>query len=304
MHRLTQACVAFFNHPKTNPKLNGSIIKIVNNYRKEIEEVEQGNLNDFAVVEKGINVSRKHLQKLRVILRNKEFETKQDEITFFKKQKPYIYGKLKFFVKILKTLSTRPLGSIKSQREFLDNEIKNLQSFYQSNVDFVKYYRSNAEHLDEFYFLRGYDNMYLIADTSHFYTDSEFSTSHDNAVAKIIAYDLLLAYYVEELTILRNKGKGSKNNPVKRHFKALNLGWTANKIDLIELIYALQASGAIRGGKAAIKEMAMACEQIFDMDLGNYYRKFLEIRGRKIEPTKFLDRMKASLLKRMEEADD
>ena len=154
--------------------MNGSIVKIVNNYKKEIEEVEQGNLNDFAVIEKGINVSRKHLQKLRVILRNKEFETKQDEITFFKKQKPYIYGKLKFFVKILNTLSNRPLGSVKSQREFLDNEIKSLQSFYQKNLDFVKYYRSNAEHLDEFYFLRGYDNMYLTADTSHFYTDSEF----------------------------------------------------------------------------------------------------------------------------------
>lgn len=50
--------------------------------------------------------------------------------------------------------------------------------------------------------------------------------------------------------------------------------------------------------------MAMACEQIFDLDLGNYYRKFLEIRARKIEPTKFLDRMKSSLLKRMQDADE
>ena len=53
--------------------------------------------------------------------------------------------------------------------------------------------------MDEYYFLRGNDNIGLISDTSHFYTDAEFSTSHDNSVAKIIAYDLLFTHYLNEL---------------------------------------------------------------------------------------------------------
>ncbi len=279
------------------------IEKIIEQYRIDIEEINEENLNTFSTVEKGLTISRKCLQRLRLVIRNGSFKNKEDEILFFKRQKPYIYGNLKFYVKLYKHLLQIPKGSNKSQRSHIDNEIKKQQEYYNKNLDFIRYYRQNHTNLDEFYFLRGNDNIGLISDTSHFYTDAEFSTSHDNAVAKIISYDLLLAYYLDELQKLKSY-RSKSTNPVKRHFKSLDLGWTANKIDLIELIYALQASGAIKGGKAGIKDMAMACEQIFDIDLGNYYRKFLEIRGRKIEPTKFLDRMKSALLKRIEEADD
>ncbi len=278
------------------------IVQLLNNYKEEIHEIEQANLNEFSVVEAGIKSSRKYLQSLRILLRNEAFENEQDEILFFKKQKPLIYGRLKFYAKLHYFLSHKPLGTIKSQKAYIDTEIKQLQTYFQKNLDFVKYYRNGEDFLDTFYFLRGNDDLKLTLDTSHFYTDPEFSTSHDNAVARIIAYDLLLNHYTEELNGLRHNPL--QDNPLKRHYKSLGLGWTANKIDLIELIYALQSSGAIKGGRAEIKEMAMACEQIFNVDLGNYYRKFLEIRNRKAEPTKFINRMKASLLKRMQEADD
>ncbi|MEH6659972.1 RteC domain-containing protein, partial [Leeuwenhoekiella marinoflava] len=39
------------------------------------------------------------------------------------------------------------------------------------------------------------------------------------------------------------------------------------------------------------------------LNLGNVYRTFLEIRERKIDQTKFIDRLKATLLRRMEETD-
>lgn len=283
--------------------MRDKIEEILGKYRVEMEDIEELDLTKFSNVEKGIKVSRRYLQRLRIQLREDSFIKSEDEIHFFKVQKPFIYGSLKFYIKLYKYLLQEPKGSKKSKRKFIDGETGKLQTYYNQNLDFIRYYRQNSTSLDEFYFLRGNDNIGLISDTSHFYTDAEFSTSHDNAVAKIVAYDLLLTFYLERLSKLNNP-KENLHNAVNRHFKGLNLGWTANKIDLIELIYALQSSGAIRGGKAGIKDMAMACEQIFDMDLGNYYRKFLEIRGRKIHPTKFLDRMKACLLKRMEEADD
>lgn len=279
------------------------IEKIIESYRSEIEQIAEDDLFNFSTVENGIQISRKYLQELRVVVRNDNFINKENEIRFFKNQKPFIYGNLKFYVKLYKYLLKKPKGSNKSKRAYIDEEIKKLQDYHNENLDFIRYYRQNSTNLDEFYFLRGNDNIGLISDTSHFYTDAEFSTSHDNAIAKIIAYDLLLGFYLDELINLKSK-KSNDNNPVKRHFKRLDLGWTANKIDLVELIYALQASGAIKGGKAEIKVMAMACEQIFDLELGNFYRKFLEIRARKIAPTKFLDRMRSSLLKRIEDADD
>lgn len=275
---------------------------ILNNFRNEIAVLEEGELNDFKEVEKGIQISRKTLRKLRLLVRENEFINKENEILFFKKQKPFVYGNLQFYVRLYKHLLQSPKGSDESKRIFIDEDINTLQTYYNQNLDFIRYYRQNSTNLDEFYFLRGNDNMGLFSDTCHFYTDSEFSTSHDNAVARIVAYDLLLAHYLKKLNSLKHS-KECKIDPLKNHFIGMDLGWTANKIDLIELIYALQASGSIRGGKAGIKEMAMACEQIFTLDLGNYYRKFLEIRGRKIEPTKFLDHLKSSLEKRMEDAD-
>ena len=117
-----------------------------------------------------------------------------------------------------------------------------------------------------------------------------------------MAYDLLVNHYVQELSYLRDISYG-KSRELNTLANGDRLSWTASKTDLIELIYALQASGAIKSGTAGIKEMASACESIFDLNLGNVYRTFLEIRERKIDLTKFIDRLKSALLQRMEETD-
>ena len=278
------------------------IHKILDNYKEEIKAVEESNLNDFNNVEQGISISRQYLQQLRVCVRENEFQDKQNEIIFFKKHKPYVYSRLKFYAKLYNFLINRPAGTIKSQQEFIDSEINKLQESNRRNIDFIKYYREDSELLDEFYFLRGNDKISLVSNTSHFYTDAEFSTSHDNAIAKIMAYDLLISHYVEELSYLRDLSNGVQNK-LNTLSNGERLGWTASKTDLIELIYALQASGAIKSGTAGIKEMASACEDIFELKLGNVYRTFLEIRERKIDQTKFIDRLKATLLRRMAETD-
>lgn len=275
---------------------------ILENYKEEIKVVEESNLEDFNNVEKGISISRQYLQQLRICVRENEFVDKQNEIIFFKKHKPYVYSRLKFYAKLYNFLINRPAGTIKSQQDFIDSEINRLQESNRRNIDFIKYYREGSELLDEFYFLRGKDKISLVSNTSHFYTDAEFSTSHDNAIAKIMAYDLLISHYSEELNNLRGLSYGIPNK-LNTLSNGERLGWTASKTDLIELIYALQASGAIKSGTAGIKEMASACEDIFELKLGNVYRTFLEIRERKIDQTKFIDRLKATLLRRMAETD-
>lgn len=278
------------------------LLKIIKDYKNEMLDIEESNLNDFNVVEKGISISRKYLQQLRLCVRNNNFSNKENEIIFFKKHKPYVYSRLKFYAKLYNFLINRPAGTIKSQQIFIDEEIKKLQESNRRNIDFIKYYREDSTVLDEFYFMRGKDKISLVSDTSHFYTDAEFSTSHDNAIAKIMAYDLLINHYVQEISYLRELSYGLPNK-LTTLSNGERLGWTASKTDLIELIYALQASGAIKSGTAGIKEMASACEDIFELKLGNVYRTFLEIRERKIDPTKFLDRLKSTLLQRMKETD-
>ncbi|MDL5511236.1 RteC domain-containing protein [Arenibacter sp. M-2] len=279
--------------------MTNEIQHILDECKLALAEVNEKNLSEFLNVEKGIKISRKYLQKLRVVLRKRNFINKENEILFFKKQKPFIYGHLKFYAKLYKYLIQKPRGTDKSKRTYLDNEIKKLQEYYYYNSEFIKYYRQNATFLDEFYFLRGNDNIGLLSDTSHFYTDAEFSTSHDNAVAKILAYDLLLNHYTNELNDLKKSTRKISSN--EKLLESLNLTWTSNKIDLIELVYALIASGAVKGD---IKDLATAFEMVLDIDLGNYYRSFLEIRGRKEDFARFLDLLKTSLIKKIREADE
>ena len=109
-------------------------------------------------------------------------------------------------------------------------------------------------------------------------------------MALILAYDLFKDY-------LQNKINKATDNEIS------GFTWTASKTDLVELIYALHAHQCIDHGNVNIKELFVALERLFNIALGDYYRTWLDIRIRKTGRTKFLDMLKDSLNRRMEEFD-
>ena len=252
--------------------------------------------------EQGIKITKDTLLTMRRIVLEENFKTNEEEIQFFKNLKPQVYSKLIYYVKLFNIESKRPRGSKKSQAKYLNNHIDRLQAFFNDNLEFYHYFRRGATTFDKQYFLRGQADIRLHSDAFHFFTDEQFSTSHDSTVATILAYDMLIVHLKKEIDKLENNnGMETIMQPFQKQSK---LFWTGNKTDLIELIYALHSSGVINSGTADIKEMASACEQIFNIDLGDYYRTFLEIRSRKINQTKFIDKLKESLIKRIEDIDE
>ena len=173
--------------------------------------------------------------------------------------------------------------------------------YFDETLEFYEYYRRNSIFLDEKYFLRGQADIRLHPETFHFFSDGKFSTSHDGAVANIMAFDMLIVHLKTEIDKLKNKN--FKNLKAKVDVSPSNLYWSGSKTDLIELIYALHSCGVINDGEADLKEIASISETMFNVQLGDYYRSFLEMRQRKINLTKFIDKLKQSLLKRMEESD-
>jgi len=57
-------------------------------------------------------------------------------------------------------------------------------------------------------------------------------------------------------------------------------------------------------GKADIKLIADYFESIFNIDLGDYYHTYLELRMRKTGKTKFLTSLVENLNKKMDEQDE
>ena len=274
------------------------ILKNLDN-KLDILEIEEQDI--LLKAEKGIKIAKQTLKSIRSIVVDYEFETKLEEIHFFKCTKPKIYSKLIYYVKLFNIESKRPRGSNKSQVKYLNNYIEKLQTYFNDNLDFYHYYRREATVFDEQYFLRGKADIRLFPDSFHFFVDEEFATSHDSTVATILAYDLLIVHLKREIDKLENNGNYANLRMIQRKPK---ITWTAHKIYLIELIYALHSTDVINNGTVDIKDIAYFVEKTFKVDLGDYYRAFLEIRMRKNGRTKFLDILKKQLTKRMDDTDN
>lgn len=281
-------------------RIYADILKKLNS---NLEKLESESNDILHIAEHGIKITKQILEQLRDLVVDQKFIKISIEIDFFKNVKPLVFSKLIYYVKLFNIESKRPRSSNKSQSKYLNKHIDKLQNYFNENLEFYHYYRRKATTLDEQYFVRGKADIRLYPDTFHFFTDKQFSTSHDATVATILAYDMLIIHLKKETDKLENNnGMEITNSP--NSILSSKLFWTGSKTDLIELIYALHSSGAVNSGTANIKEMAVACEQVFNIDLGDYYHTFIEIRARKTHLTKFIDSLKTSLIHKIEESDE
>ncbi len=249
--------------------------------------------NAIDMILKSINTIKKNISK-------SSFKTDTEEILFFKEIKPQFTSKLIYFNMIYKIEMKRPNGGNRILKKYYHNELLKLKSFFDNELEFYQYYRSGSTYLDYKYFQRGKFDIKLALDNYYFETDITFSTSHDFKVAQILANDLIQLYLENQLVMIENKDSGEKSQRKPN----IKLMWTGSKVALIELLYALHSEGVFNNGALDLKDIAEYFEHIFEVDLGQYRRAFLEIRARKSERTKFITSLNETLLKRMDNADD
>ena len=275
--------------------------KLLSEFEGQLDALESWNGDVLFKAEKGIALVESSIRKLQKQIAGKTFASQTDEIYFFKHVKPQIFSKLIYYVKLFNIESKRPRGNNAAQIKYLQHQIDKLQTFFNDNLEFYNYYRRGAMSLDEQYFVRGNRDLRLPLESFHFLIDDKFSTCQDGTVATIMAYDMLIVYLRKEVDDLNNTLEPTKNTPMEKPSK---LFWTGSKTDLIELLYALHASESINGGTVDIKEMASHFEHFYNIDLGNYYHTFIEIRSRKTSKTRFLDKLIELLNQRMESLDE
>src|SRR5699024_10236664 len=250
---------------------------------------------DYSIqrIEAVINLILECLSEVKERVLKKEFKNTDEEIRFFKYQKPAIVAKLIYYNAIYKIETKKPYGA-KPIKKYLNRELKKLKRYFDNNLDFYKYYRTNNTSLDDKLFVRGNHDIKLCLDTGYFQSDLTFPTSHDYKVAKIIGNDLVQVYIEDQLY---NKDQEGKLKASKK------LNWTGSKVAIIELIYSLHYQGVFDNGNADIRLIAKYFEDVFNINLGNFYQTFLELRNRKMNPTKFLNTLRETLMKKMDEQD-
>lgn len=233
---------------------------------------------------------------IRNYLLESGFENEQDEIYFFKELKPQILSHLLYFNKIYTIELKRPNGSNLIQKNYYERELDSLTYFFNKNLDFYQYYRSNATHLDEYYFRRGKPNIKLGIDSSHFFNDNSFSTGYDYKVAKILSNEMLRIYLNKKLQQIDRLSVHLENKQANRKNK-----WTGTKVAAIELGYSIYAAKVVDNGNADIREIMGVLQNVLGIDLGDYYRTYIAIKGRKKDRTAFLRHLADCLEKRMDE---
>ncbi|MFY0482487.1 RteC domain-containing protein [Flavobacterium sp. PLA-1-15] len=266
---------------------------------QELEQIHRAHIEPISYSEKAIKMLEAKIDKLKAYLAGYTFTTKQEEIEFFKTIKPQFASRLIYYHEIFNIEHNRPCGSGKIIRKYYRAELEKLKTFFDQNLEFYKYYRMDNNYLDNRYFLRGEHDIRLTLDVFYYQTDQQFSTSHDCKVAKILANDLIKIYLEYELAKLEGVAPPAQINANT----SKKPKWTAPKVSLIELIYALHTEGVFNNGTSELKEIASYMETVFEVRLGNYYRTYIEIRARKSERTRFLDALRQGLTQRMDDAD-
>lgn|SRR3989344_310829 len=280
--------------------MNVFINKTLQKLEEKLSHLEQEHDSVLKRSELCFNESKTSLELLKQFIIKHKFKNESEEIHFFKELKPQFASKLVFYLMLYNIETKKPNGGREILKRYYIKELEKLKHYFDYNLDFYRYYRSGATYLDHKYFIRDKFDIQLTLDGYIFENDTRFCTTHDFKVAKILAHDRLQVFLEEELTSIDRKessfAQPNTNQP--------NLVWSDSKTSLIELIYALQAQGAFNNGNADIKEIAAFFETVFNIDLGEYYRTYLEIRSRKINRTKYLSSLTERLIRRMDEQDE
>src|SRR5690554_1523976 len=272
--------------------------QIVADLERDLLSINVGAKTVFKEVETGIKYCKNAYSKLKKEFLSIKIITPEQESEFFKSIKPVPVGYMIYFLHLIDIEVKRPQNSAKKIKKYIQEKITHYQNYFIENKTFFRYLKRQRTDRDAEYFLRTKGLVKFHPDALNYCIDQNFSTSKDFITAKIFAHQLLIKRLNFELYRLKN------TTPIQDPLASRNLQWTGSKVDLVELIYALQAAGSVNNGEVGIKEMAKTLQAVFNINLGDYYRTFIEIRGRKIHNTKFLDRLKQNLQNKMDQADE
>lgn len=200
--------------------------------------------------------------------------------------KPKFASKLMYNIYLFNLEYRRLRNQFKCEKKYLLKQLKKINKFFDDNVEFSKYYKTERNYLDHRYFIRGVGDVHLLLDTRIYHCDQEFTTSHGHLVSSIFGVRTF-----SDVHRKRNKKFGKRTFTVEAS-PITHLNWTESKVALTELIYAIHSTGAVNNGKVDIAELVVAFESIFNIELNNYYRSYLEIKVRKSNRTKFIDYLK------------
>lgn len=262
---------------------------------KKLIQIGEKSQNPADLCNDSIEEIIKYLVMLREYVLQEPFRNQKEEIYFFKEVKPLFSSKLIFFKKVKKLETRKPVGSKQVLMEYYEQKLQNLYSYFSDNIEIYDYYRLGNKYHDDKMFIRNQYNVCPNIDSVYYEMDHRFSTSHDFIIATILANEKLQSYVENQIRILN----GVQPVEIPEFSFRKKLKWSLSQRAGVEIIYAFHAVGAFNNGNVDIKEIAEYFQEVFDMEIKEFYKIYNEIKGRKGSVTKLLDLMKEELMNKI-----
>ncbi|MCM4158429.1 hypothetical protein FHG64_12665 [Antarcticibacterium flavum] len=260
---------------------------------KEIYTLERSSQTRITIYSQIIILCRKLLETFRHQIAQKKFNTSVDEIAFFKLHKQIPLVNLIFYLHLKEFEASLPIGG-DPRKIYVERKIEEASNFFNCNKEFVQYIDLDQDHLDKYYFTREFNLGDNFTVYGCYYEDPNFSTSKDILLGELKAYRMLLPLlndYLNDSTTVSGNVSGKRKE----------LHWTASKVSLVELIYALQHAGSINNGTVDLITIATSFEDFFQIKFDNIYKTYSEIKMRKGKKSKFLDELTWRFERKVEE---
>jgi len=274
--------------------MNGFIHNLNQRLSAQLNEIEHSGQNEITKARDSAQCVTNGILELKAFAIHYHFSAVSEEIHFFKEVKPKLVSSLLYHVQVFIIKSRCPAGTRIDFENYFKNELQKISLFLNSYIEFYQYYRSCCTHYDDRYFVRGKGNIILCDDCLVSIIDPAFSTSHDYLLAKMIASEQLSAYLNHQIEALAVpiQPVAIENSEVFQ--------WTDSNTSMAELIYSLLAAKAINNGKCDTKKLVALFERMFNVKISDCYRIYVDIKNR-AKPTKFIDKLKNAMLRKVEE---
>ncbi|WP_235526114.1 RteC domain-containing protein [Pedobacter sp. Leaf216] len=265
---------------------------------KDLEMLKRDRLSKSMMLKQAMLTVQQYLDDLRGFVEHYQFTDKEEEIWFFKVEKPRFARWLIFYSELLNIDTTKPLGINNKLKDHYNEQIRYINRFYRTHEFQYQYYRLGTDELDHLFFLRGASSKDIRL-SSVPRVDPSFGTGHEYLFSRFMAFEMLQGH-LNDLMVDQHHSLGSRQ---PANFDTGKLKWTGESLNLIEIVYGLYSTGQINNGKTELSEIAEVFQRVFQVNLNRYYRRFVEIKQRKgMSKTRFLDEMREALRKKIDDA--
>lgn len=240
----------------------------------------------------------KAMKDLRSFIISHPFKSIEEEIYFFKYEKPRFLAHHIYLIEQYSIESRKPLLDDESHRCHYQTELKYVLRLFEQYRFQYGYFVMDATELDDKYFLRNAGPISMIMPVLPD-REAEFSTNADYLFAKFLAFELLKEFITKQLW---NLSRPEQDQTHIVHDFSHNLKWTGDTINLVEIAYGIWLTGQVNHGNAGIAEITQFLEMSFKVVIGRPFRRWQSISNRKrVSPVKYLDQMKAAILQRLDD---